>query len=68
MSSPAAWQIESQDPRVRVAPRARDSFGEDAAFLCSAYGLTPDPWRHLVLSDWLARKDGQSWQGADRPW
>ena len=59
MSSPAVWQIESQQPTVRVAPRARDSYGPDAGFLCSSYGLTPDPWQQLVLDDWLARKGGQ---------
>lgn len=45
-----------QRPRVHVAPkgRCRDD-GDDAAFLSAAYGLDPDEWQRLVLSDWLAR-------------
>jgi phage terminase large subunit-like protein len=45
-----------QRPRVHVAPKGRfRGDGEDAAFLSSAYGLTPDDWQQLVLDDWLAR-------------
>ena len=58
MSSHAAWQIESQEPRLHVAPSRVDSYGPDAGFICSSYGLTPDPWQQLVLDDWLGRVDG----------
>lgn len=45
-----------QRPRVHVAPKGRfRGDGEDAAFLSSAYGLTPDDWQLLVLDDWLTR-------------
>ena len=48
-------------PRVRVAPRAVESDGEDAAFLASRYGLTPDPWQADVLDDWLGRRRSGEW-------
>ena len=45
-----------QTPRVHVAPKGRfRGDGEDAAFLSTAYGLTPDPFQSLVLEDWMAR-------------
>lgn len=45
-----------QTPRVHVGPKGRfRGDGDDAAFLSSAYGLTPDVWQQLVLDDWLAR-------------
>lgn len=49
-----------QEPRVRVAPPAHGSDADDAAFLSSSYGLTPDDWQLLVLDDWLGvRRDGR---------
>lgn len=50
----------SQEPRLRVAPRASRTFGDLAADLAADYGLTPDPWQRLVLDDWLADVAG-SW-------
>jgi phage terminase large subunit-like protein len=45
-----------QTPRVHVAPKGRfRGDGEDAAFLSTAYGLSPDLWQAQVLEDWLAR-------------
>ena len=45
-----------QTPRVHVAPKGRfRGDGEDAAFLSTAYGLSPDLWQAQVLDDWLAR-------------
>lgn len=45
-----------QRPRVHVAPKGRfREDGDDAAFLSTAYGLSPDDWQTLVLNDWLAR-------------
>ena len=45
-----------QTPRVHVAPKGRfRGDGEDAAFLSTAYGLSPDAWQAQVLEDWMAR-------------
>lgn len=49
---------DSQEPRVRVAPRADETLGDLAADFAAAYGLTPDPWQRLVLDDWLAQRGG----------
>lgn len=50
----------SQEPRVRLEPRAKWSDGDDACFLAASYGLTPDPWQSLVIVSWLGRKpDGK---------
>jgi len=49
----------SQAPRLRVAPRAADTFGDLAGDLAGDYGLHPDPWQQLVLDDWLAEKSGR---------
>ena len=60
MSSRSVAPLGGQAPRVRVAPKFRESDADDAAFLSSAYGLKPDPWQLGVLEDWLAvRKDGR---------
>ena len=49
----------TQEPRVRVAPRAASTFGDLAADFASDYELSPDPWQRLVLDDWLAEKAGK---------
>ena len=49
----------SQAPRVRVAPRASETFGDLAGDLAGDYGLNPDPWQQIVLDDWLAEKSGR---------
>lgn len=42
-----------------MAPRWRETEGEDAAFLSQSYGLVPDEWQGLVVDDALAvRADG----------
>lgn len=51
----------SQEPRVAVFPRARTSDADDAAFLSSSYGLTPDSWQYTVLDGWLARRGDGRW-------
>jgi len=51
-------------PRVRVAPRAVDSDGEDAAYLAARYGLAPDEWQEDVLSDWLGRRRDGRWSAS----
>src|SRR3954470_5539568 len=49
-----------QVPRVRHAPRVRDSAWEDVADLAAAYGLTLDPWQENVLQAAMGeRHDGQ---------
>lgn len=55
-------RIGSQEPRIHVLPKRDDwetlySDGDDACELASAYGLTPDTWQRLVLTDWLKRDD-----------
>lgn len=51
-------------PRVRLAPRARDNDVDDATFLSSQYGLTPDPWQEDVLDSWLGRRADGRWSAA----
>lgn len=59
MTSRSVSPSGSQAPRLHVAPRAIKTYGDLAADLASAYGLTPDPWQQAVLDDWLAEKAGQ---------
>lgn len=58
MSSTRAVLLGSQEPRVRLEPRRSEKWtdGDDACFLASSYGLTPDPWQALVVTSWLGRK------------
>jgi hypothetical protein len=42
-------------------PRARWTEADDAAFLASSYGLTPDPWQLTVLRAWLGRRPSGLW-------
>ena len=51
-------------PRVRRVPRAASSDAEDACYLSSSYGLTPDDWQEDVLSDWLGRRVDGRWAAA----
>lgn len=48
-------------PRVRLAPRSASSDADDAAFLSSGYGLTPDAWQEDILDDWLGRRANGLW-------
>ena len=49
-----------QTPRVRLVPRAAKNDVDDAVFLASSYGLTPDEWQENVLEGWLGiRQDGK---------
>lgn len=41
-------------PRVHVAPKAADGYGDLAANLAGDYGLQPDDWQQTILDDWLA--------------
>src|SRR5690606_29952691 len=46
-----------QTPRLEVkSDRAHANDADDAIFLASQYGLTPDPWQEHVLREWLARR------------
>ena len=51
-------------PRVRLAPRSVSSDVDDAVFLSSGYGLTPDDWQEDVLDDWLGRRRDGRWAAA----
>lgn len=48
-----------QPPRLHVAPRAADTYGDLAADFASDYGLKPDDWQQLILDDWLASAKGR---------
>lgn len=49
-----------QTPRLEVSSQSVGSYMEEAAFLASQYGLTPDPWQEYVLACWLGyRADGK---------
>lgn len=50
--------------RVRRSPRAVVSLVDEAAFLASEYGLTPDDWQEDVLEDWLGRRRDGRWAAA----
>lgn len=65
MSSRGASQSARRPPRVRVAPPRRgDTYGDLACSLASSYGLIPDDWQELVLSDWLRVRAGR-WASLD---
>lgn len=49
----------SAPPRVHVAPRAADTYGDLASDLAGDYGLVPDDWQQLILDDWLAVTRGR---------
>lgn len=51
-------------PRVRRVPRSVSNDADDAAFLSSAYGLTPDDWQEDVLESWLGRRRDGRWAAA----
>lgn len=55
---------ERRRPRVRRAPRAVTNDVDDAAFLASSYGLTPDDWQEDVLESWLGRRRDGRWSAA----
>ncbi len=59
MTSRSVSVSESPAPRVRVAPKAADTFGDLAADLAGDYGLVPDEWQRWILDDWLAVNDGR---------
>src|SRR5690625_3088577 len=51
----------SQEPRVVHEPDSDWSHADDAAFLSSSYGLTPDPWQFRVLEAWLGESTEGRW-------
>lgn len=49
-----------QTPRVSVELAQVGNYADEASYLTSNYGLTPDPWQEYVLRQWLAyRADGK---------
>lgn len=50
-----------QVPRVRLAPSANRNDLNDAAYLASSYGLTPDEWQENVLEGWLGIRHDDKW-------
>lgn len=63
MSSTSAVLARAK-PRIRQSPRSVSSDVDDAAFLSSGYGLTPDDWQEDVLDDWLGRRRDGRWSAA----
>jgi len=61
MSSSRAALHGCQVPRVRLVPSFHWSHADDAAFLASSYGLTPDEWQHSVLEAWLGERRSGKW-------
>lgn len=62
MSSSVAVLRGKQTPRIELRPDPELwSHADDAAFLASSYGLSPDPWQHLVLDAWLAELVDGRW-------
>ena len=59
MTSRSVSANASQAPRVHVAPKATDGFGDLAGILAADYELKPDPWQQIVLDDWLAVSRGK---------
>lgn len=53
-----------QHPLVASVPPGDDSDADDAIFLASRYGLTPDPWQEFVLRSWLSRKRDGRWSAS----
>ncbi len=49
----------SNAPRLRVAPRAVETYGDLAGDFSANYGLTPDDWQRLILDDWLGETKGR---------
>lgn len=52
----------SQEPRVALVPKSiKWSHADDAAFLASSYGLTPDEWQFRILEAWLGETRAGKW-------
>jgi hypothetical protein len=64
MSSAAVVSPVGSSPRVEYVPSWVSSQADDAAFLSSAYGLTPDDWQFRVLEAWLAEGRSGRWAAA----
>ena len=54
----------SGKPRIRRVPRSASNEVDDAVFLASSYGLTPDAWQEDVLESWLGRRSDGRWSAA----
>jgi hypothetical protein len=50
-----------QTPRIAVECPQVGNYAEEAGFLASKYGLTPDPWQNYVLRQWLAYREDGKW-------
>ena len=51
----------SQEPSERIAPKYKESDGEDAVKILSAGGIKLDPWQEDILNDWLGRNEVGKW-------
>lgn len=50
-----------RSPFLEVVPPAADNLYDEAVYLASSYGLTPDDWQSLVLWAWLGQSDNRRW-------
>lgn len=50
-----------QTPRFSLEPSSPRSDADDAAFLATSYGLTPDEWQHTVLRSWMGVRANGRW-------
>lgn len=64
MSSTAGALLGKQEPRVAHTPNYEWTHADDAAFLASSYGLTPDPWQMAVLEAWFAVRPDGKWSAS----
>lgn len=65
-SAASAVLLGSQTPSLAVVPEYDYSDAEDASFLASGYGLTPDEWQRTVLTGWLGRRSDGRWSSSRR--
>jgi hypothetical protein len=54
----------SQEPTAKSYPTFAWTYADDAAFLASKYGLTPDPWQFGVIEAWLGVDESDHWSAS----
>lgn len=53
------WGVQTPSTSIQC-PQVGD-YADEAAFLTSSYGLTPDPWQMHVLRNWLGYREDGKW-------
>ena len=54
----------SQEPCVRIAPRAAECDAPDACRILRTGGTVLDPWQSDILADWMGRTASGAWAAA----